>query len=183
MCKELDELIVNNLKLAYSVANKYYPKVRNIYEYEDAQQVCLEGLVKAAKSYDNTKGSSFSTYAYTVIRNNLLIMPIHEYRKRSYNNITEIISLDDFSQDGKTKIIDLIRDDSDIHEEPEKQDMIRLLYNYIDDLEYPRKQILLLRCKGMTFSDISKILAIDVSKVKRQYQSGLDILRDRFDVC
>lgn len=64
-------MVEKNINMAYKIFWQYYPRVRELIEFEDGVSICLEGLVKAAKNYDESKGFTFSTFAYTVIRNHL----------------------------------------------------------------------------------------------------------------
>ena len=75
-----EELILNNLGLAYMVANKYKNKVGYYYEFEDVLQICYEGLVRAAKNYDDSRGVAFSTYACNVMQNHISNVIKHIYR-------------------------------------------------------------------------------------------------------
>ena len=60
-----NELFVQNQKLIWHCIQKHFPnQVLN----EDLFQECSIGLLKAIRSFDETK-SSFSTYAYTCIHN------------------------------------------------------------------------------------------------------------------
>lgn len=70
MTDEEKELVEKNLKLAYSAVYKTYtPHI----EQEDAMQIASFGLCKAAMNYDSSLGYTFSTFAITVIRNELLM--------------------------------------------------------------------------------------------------------------
>ena len=59
-----DELIINNLGLVHSCANKF--RHRGI-EYDDLYSAGCLGLVKAADGFDETLGYRFSTYAVPAI--------------------------------------------------------------------------------------------------------------------
>ena len=57
-----DQLIMDNLKLVPYIVHKYFEA--NIKQYEDDLiAIGNEGLVKAARTYDERKGVKFSTYA------------------------------------------------------------------------------------------------------------------------
>lgn len=64
-----EDLVLNNIKLAYSVA--WNMKSTGI-EIEDLQSLALLGLVKAAKDFDETRGCKFSSFAITIMRNEIL---------------------------------------------------------------------------------------------------------------
>lgn len=59
-----EERIEKNLGLVHSCANRF--KNRGV-EYDDLYQAGCLGLIKAADGFDETRGFSFSTYAFPVI--------------------------------------------------------------------------------------------------------------------
>ena len=71
--EEINNLILDNLELAYSLANKYRKKIHNLIEYEDLKSTSMLALVKAANIYKSELKNQFSTYAYIVIRNELVL--------------------------------------------------------------------------------------------------------------
>ena len=58
---ELKDLVVENEKLIYSIANKFYGDI------EDLFQVGVIGLMKARDNYNPTFDTKFSSYAYRYI--------------------------------------------------------------------------------------------------------------------
>lgn len=61
-------IIKDNLNLIRTVINKHYPKYKGD---EDIFQIGMIGLWKAIKLFDESKGTKFSTFAYTAIRNEI----------------------------------------------------------------------------------------------------------------
>lgn len=61
--ENITELIINNEKLIYSIANYF----RNYNSIEDLYQAGCLGLVKAYKKYDSSMNTKFTTYAYPFI--------------------------------------------------------------------------------------------------------------------
>lgn len=59
----LNEIIINNKNLVYSIANYF----RNYKSKEDLYQAGFLGLIEAYKNYKNDKGTKFTTYAYSYI--------------------------------------------------------------------------------------------------------------------
>lgn len=59
-----DEMIVNNLGLVHSIANRFRGRGA---DYEDLYQAGCVGLIKAVDNFDESKGFAFSTYAVPVI--------------------------------------------------------------------------------------------------------------------
>lgn len=74
--EEYERLIIENEALVYHVL-----KQMHLYsQLEDYYDVGMIGLCKAAKTFDNSKGSKFSTYACICIRNTIL-MDIRDQKK------------------------------------------------------------------------------------------------------
>lgn len=63
-----ESLVTDNLNLARYVARKYF---NTGLEYEDLQQIAFLGLVKAATSFDESKGYAFSTFAAHCMENEI----------------------------------------------------------------------------------------------------------------
>lgn len=66
-----NKLIEDNLGLARKVAN-YYSEKNKRYEYEEFLSLAQLGIVKASKSFDESKGYKFSTLAYKSAQNEIL---------------------------------------------------------------------------------------------------------------
>lgn len=73
---EKEKMVTDNLKLVHHLINRMYPTYSHD---EDLIQAGNLGLVKAANTYDPTKGTLFSTYACYCILNEFKI----EFRTRS----------------------------------------------------------------------------------------------------
>lgn len=97
--EEQDIMIIDNVRLVYSVLNKYH---LNTDEYYD---VGIIGLVLGARSFDSTKGFKPSTYLYSCIRNEV----IGACKKR-----VEECSLNTLLGDSDTEWIDIIPDKVDV---------------------------------------------------------------------
>ncbi len=74
------QLILDNLPLVRHVVNKISANLPEKIEVEDLVSAGTVGLVRAAKAYDSTRDTEFSTYAYIRIRGAVL----DELRSRSF---------------------------------------------------------------------------------------------------
>ena len=63
MNKDLENLIVDNSNLIYSIISRY----QGYYDKEDLYQIGVIGIIKAYKNYDPHSTTKFTTYAYTYI--------------------------------------------------------------------------------------------------------------------
>ena len=177
MTKETEELIVNNINLAYAIANKYAPKVSSIFEYEEVTGICLEALVNAALNYDSTKNVKFSTYAYTVVKNNLFSLYNWQFKKR--NNLS-LISLDEPQTDDGETLYGIVADDINLEKDYIDNEDILQLYEYIFELPDELNQIINLHLQGNSFEKIGNIINKSSAYTYTQYQRALNILRTKY---
>lgn len=114
---EQEKLVVENMKLAYFAANKYYLKFG--LEQEEAISLAFLGLVKAATIFDETKKVKFSTLAMKCMYNTFL----QDLRKRSKQ--VDTISFDCLvSADSDITYADLFPDKNDSYSYIENREMI-----------------------------------------------------------
>lgn len=129
----MDDLVLNNLKLVYVVLKKL-----NLYEQRDYYyEIGVEGLVKAAKTYQPDKGYQFSTYACRCIRNAVL-MDIRNNKKRAND-----ISLDAPVEikDTVKSLYDLIESDFDLEAQYEKKELVTRVYRALFELSDEEKKL------------------------------------------
>lgn len=117
MTPEAEKLVVDNLKIAYYIANKYYLKFG--LEQEDAVSLAFLGLVKAATIFDEAKKVKFSTLAMKCMYNTF----VQDLRKRSKQ--VDTISFDSLvSADSDITYADLFPDKDDSYSYIENREMI-----------------------------------------------------------
>lgn len=176
---DVDKLVNENHKLAYKVAWSYFPKIANYIEFDDALSICYEGLMKAAKLYDETKGYAFSTYAYPSIKNTLIC---YVRRLSNKNSKLNTLSLDaSLVSDDEYTLTDTLASDYDLEEQISKNDTNRLLYKFISELPEDLKQIMQLKLNGANQEQIAKILNTTQPNVSRKYIKALNFLRNKFE--
>lgn len=171
-----DELVRNNINLAYKVFWKYYPYIKDKIEFEDGVALCFEGLVKAAIKYDEDRGFTFSTFAYTVIRNHLFLNI-----NRLSNNISTI-SLDSpiNSNDEDCELGYFIADSFNMEEVLENKLTNELLHSFINELPTTNKQIMELYLQGLNQLEIAKYLNLSQAHVNKLFNKSINILRVKF---
>ena len=114
---EQEKLVIENIKLAYFAANRYYLKFG--LEQEEAISLAFVGLVKAATIFDETKKVKFSTLAMKCMYNTFL----QDLRKRSKQ--VDTISFDCLvSADSDITYADLFPDKDDPYSYIENREMI-----------------------------------------------------------
>ena len=128
-----NKLVEDNINLVYFLINKYYPSFRG---NEDVQQEGMMGLCKAAKTFDDSKGAQFSTYATMCILNQIRIFFRQDMKHNCVLSADTLIK-DDF-EDGKTFI------DTFIGDEDVSLDKIQFeqFYNTLNDTEKELIQLL-----------------------------------------
>lgn len=125
---EQEKLVIQNLKLAYFAANKYYLKFG--LEQEEAISLAFLGLVKAATIFDEAKKVKFSTLAMKCMYNTFL----QDLRKRSKQ--VDTISFDSpVSADSDITYADLFPDKDNSYTDIENREMIRWCLEYLTDRE------------------------------------------------
>lgn len=67
--KNRNKMVKENIELAYYIANRFTNKR---VDRDDLKQIASIGLIKAAESYDPSRGVNFGQYAGRVIRNELI---------------------------------------------------------------------------------------------------------------
>lgn len=128
MTPEQQKLVIENMKLAYFAANKYYLKFG--LEQEEAISIAFLGLVRAATIFDEAKKVKFSTLAMKCMYNTFL----QDLRKRSKQ--VDTISFDSpVSVDSDITYADLFPDKDDSYSYIESREMIRWCLEYLTDRE------------------------------------------------
>lgn len=125
---EQEKLVIENLKLAYFAANKYYLKFG--LEQEEAISLAFLGLVKAATIFDEAKKVKFSTLAMKCMYNTFL----QDLRKRSKQ--VDSISLNSLiCEESDITYADLFPDKNNAYLYIEDREMIRCCLEYLTDRE------------------------------------------------
>lgn len=169
--EEYERLIIENEALVYHVL-----KQMHLYsQLEDYYDVGMIGLYKAAKTFDNSKGSKFSTYACICIRNTILMDIRDQKRQCDYYSISlqtpvggekDEILLEDTISDYKLEV--------DILNKEEKMALIESIRKLNDE---DRQMIDLYFWKEMTQKEIARYLKTSQANVSRRIQRALNNLR------
>lgn len=178
----LEELIVNNKKLIFNIANKFYTDNTNSIDIEDLEQEGSIGLIKAAQKYDfnNENKAQFSTYAvyniYQRISNFIrskntnyetsLNAPINEDNTElmetiegvdySFENVEDKI----YRQQLRAELEQAMRDDNSLYE----INLLKLRYGWDNN-------------KICTYKELADIFNSNSQKVSRDEYKALNKLR------
>lgn len=163
-----EEMFNNNTNLAYKIANKFKDNYSD--EFEDITQIALEGLWRAVKTYDESKGYKFSTYAYPIIHNT-----IYMYLRKLRRTPKDILSLSmPVGNDESLELADMIQSDFDIFEEFISQhneyviDQIQKNINHFIFLNDMDKLVTRRIMMGETQSSIAKDLNVQQASISRR---------------
>ncbi len=154
-----EEMFNQNKKLAYKIASQYLINYKN--EYEDIKQIALLGLWKAILTFDNTH--TFSTYAYTVIRNE-----INYYLRTNNKNMSMSINAE--LKDGFT-LEDVLENDNNEIERLEQRLEMEKVRNIVNEevakLKQEEKDIYKYLIIGFTQQQIANKIGKSQAQVSR----------------
>lgn len=173
----------DDIKLAKALANKRNRIVHN----EETLSCAYEGLVKAANTYDSSKGYKFSTYAYRLINNsiteglNMIRLDMgnsHIWRVTKVGDRPELKS--QVTKDEFFKTIPV--EDSTIEQISSKQNR-DLVLRYLNRLPKEERQVLEMRYglndtwRVYTRKEMASKLNMSICTVERRERKGLEKLR------
>lgn len=132
-----DDLILDNVNLIYYVLKKM-----NLYKNaDDYYDICMIGLIKAADTFNESKGYTFSTYGISCIRSELLGYLRRQNsskRKANYNTVSLEMSVYKENDGKEITLLDTLPSNDNVEEEiivnEEKELLIEAL-NILDDKE------------------------------------------------
>lgn len=125
-----ENLILENQALIKHIVNRM-GLAHNFEEYFSAGQI---GLIKAANTFDESKGIKFSTYAGKCIGQEILHKMYYQNRNKRKHNYN-LISFDENVGDTETTFYEIIDSGVNLEEDFIKQEKIKLLYKIIAILE------------------------------------------------
>lgn len=153
-----DNLILDNVKLVHTVINRLFPTYKG---NEDVISEGTMGLVKAARAFTEDSSVAFSTYAFCVIRNEIVS---YLRRERRHN---DVISLDEpIGDDGEGNIVTIgdtlaSEDAVDIADRPSELEKV------FSNLKERDKVIVVLKLRGLSTNEIAKKINTGAPNVRR----------------
>ena len=138
------KLFEENIRMAYHVASRFTPNT--IVDVDDIRQLALIGLYKACLNYKDGLGFKFSTYAYKVMRNEIL-------KELTKHNVYD--SIEEMEYD--------VADES-CNPEEEYIGSLQRFSSVLTDQEY---KVVLLTVQGYSQNEISLRLNLSQSQISR----------------
>lgn len=170
------EKIEENINLAFSFAHKFnkYHVWNSKYDYEDIISDCLFGLVKAAKNFNADSEACFSTFAYTCMKNEIM-MSLRQKKKHLDHSYT--LSLYDKDGNNIDDVTLIIKKLDEYIEEDNIVDYI-WLQNSMENLNDLEKQVIsLYYFKNMKINNIAKMLGFSESYISKLHSKAINKLR------
>ena len=176
-------LILRNMRLVAHMVKHYVPA-----DCDRSEMISIGtiGLIKAVKTYDDTKGSRFATYAAKCIDNEILMALRGNKKKSKEVSLQEPIGTD--KEGNEVNIIDVIQsDDGDFLENYILKNDIKILLEGIDGVLSDREREIIVRRYGIcgqkeeTQREISAGLGISRSYVSRIEKKAIEKLRLFFE--
>lgn len=154
-----EQIILSNYSIVFSVMQKLSIPASD----EDMFQTGIIGLLKAINTFDFSKGYQFSTYAFPVVRNEILM----EFRKIK-KSVNASFSLDDNVdiEDGESvSYAEMIADRKDYEENTVNSMLAQQIFEELS----PREQriFIMFFVEGKTQREISEALGITQSYISR----------------
>lgn len=174
----IEKLIVENEKIAYDLAWQFNKKLNGIIELDDLVGLAKLGLVKAANTFNMSKNFKFTTYAYKVISNEILMQLRKENKHKNVYSYDKLIS----NVDNNKTYEEILKIDYDFEETIIKQNLLRQLDIFINDLEPVARKIIKLYLLDYSQDDIAKIVGVSQATISRNLKSIIYKLRYKFNV-
>lgn len=154
-----EQMILANYGIVFSVMQNLSIPVDD----EDMFQTGIIGLLKAINTFDFSKGYKFSTYAFPIVRNELLI----SFRK-SKKSVRAAFSLDDNVDIGNGESVpyaELMADGRDHEKDVINSMLVQQIFEELSPRE--RRIFIMFFVEGKTQREISEALGISQSYISR----------------
>ena len=154
-----EQMILSNHGIVFSVMKNLSIPLTD----EDMFQTGIIGLLKAINTFDTSKGYQFSTYAFFIVRNELLMA----FRK-SKRSVIVAFSLDDNADIGNGESVpyaEMIADGKDYEENVVNSMLAQQIFERLESRE--KHIFTMFFVENRTQSEISKALGISQSYVSR----------------
>ena len=154
-----EQMVLSNHMIVFSVMNNLSIPLTD----EDMFQTGIIGLLKAINTFDTSKGYQFSTYAFPIVRNELLMA----FRK-SKRSVMVAFSLDDNADIGNGESVpyaEMIADGKDYEENVVNSMLAQQIFERLESRE--KHIFTMFFIENRTQYEISKALGISQSYVSR----------------
>ena len=154
-----EQMILSNYRIVFSVMQKLSIPASD----EDMFQTGIIGLLKAINTFDVSKGYQFSTYAFPIVRNEILL----SFRKNK-KSVKAAFSLDDNVDIGNGESVsyaEMIADRKDYEENTVNSMLAQQIFSKLSPRE--KRIFIMFFVDGKTQCEISEALGISQSYISR----------------
>ncbi len=176
------KLIEHNLRLVAHIVKKYYTASN---DSDDLISIGTIGLIKAASSFDYSKGTRFATYASRCIENEILMY--FRSKKKSSGDIFFEEPVDVDKEGNQLTLMDIIAEDDGIIDKIDLSIKSEQLYRFLDECLTERELDIIVNRYGLyghkplTQREVAKKLKISRSYVSRIEKKALETLRKKYE--
>lgn len=166
--------------MVWSISLQFHKnkEIKYKYELEDLIQIGYLGLLKAARKFDETKGLKFSTYAFPMIKYEIMktmrddkFYPCENRDKRMFSTVDSLDKHNGLFDDHEVTLVDLLTDNTDFTDKS-------IFCLELENLPENYKQILKSRYYlEKSQCEIAKDLNINQPKVHRLEKKALKHLK------
>ena len=158
--QQYNEIVENYSDMIFRIAYQY---LFNKYDAEDIVQEVFIAVWRSEKRFDSVQ--DLTRYLYRACYNNALVFVRN-------NQIHDTI-LNSLAEE------ESVEDEDMIYALTVKEEIIRQLYCYIEELPSEQRRIILMRIEGHTWEEIAERLEISINTVKTQKTRSYKFLRER----
>ncbi len=179
--KNAEELLIkHNLRLVAFIAKKY----KNFSDQEELISVGSIGLLKAIKTYQKSKGNSFSTYASRCIENEILMLFRNQKKYNQEVSLEETIGTD---KDGNSiTLMEILSEDGEdnVANYVENSIILEKVKTIIKSNLDAREREIISRRFGLfgfipqTQKEVAKVFGISRSYVSRIENQAIGIIKE-----
>lgn len=153
-----EKLVTDNMKLVHAVINRLFPTYRGD---EDVIGEGMLALVKAAHSFEKDSTVAFSTYAFCVIRNEIIN---YIRRERRYDSLLSLDEpLGDDGEGNEVTLGDTLASD-DTAEYVEPNPAFEKVFTTLKERD---KLIVVLRLRGYSYKEVAEKVSTSEANVRR----------------
>jgi len=177
MTPEQDKLVMDNMRLVYYLFGKIHHNEFKYSHEDDFKSEGMIGLIKAAKSFDASKGIKFATYATRCI-NNEFFMYLRKLRKKD----GPLVSLDSpIDCEGETlTLADVVAvDDNTMDKQLDRIFRDEERNRFVQKQPERNQRIIEMRLQGMSQNEVAHEMGFSQSyvsrlcqKIKKQFNKG-----------
>lgn len=177
--EERERRILENMRLVYHFV-KRLPHVSPS-DFDDLVQIGRIGLIKAASTFDDSKGTKFSTYAARCINNEINMYFRKERPHRSDISLNDTIYVD--NNGSELEIGQILSDGSDFVDEIVDEDDFTKAINIILNVLSPKEAIVILyEISGIyTQGEVGKGIGVSQSYVARLRRRAANNVRSHLE--